>query len=195
MSCFCSLPIHYVTLVGTGPHYSSKVPCDLFVENFECIIVTIVVLTKPCHFILVVVFYTMGKNMVRRSSIILYFGGISFQVPLPSLGSYSSLQVDFMDSLFFLQLILPMCDPKQSGINGDSQKPFYSEVETFLNLYAVAIGLGESYRHKFKMPSLDELVHIDGIVVHDRVKGGSNGATLHRHWINDADYDALVKQV
>jgi len=96
------------------------------------------------------------------------------------------------DALFFHQLLLPMCDPKRSGVVGDPRKPFYSEVETFSNLYAVNIGLGGSYGHRFKMLGLDELVHFDGVVVCDGVKGGSNGA-IHRRWMDGADFDALIQ--
>lgn len=96
------------------------------------------------------------------------------------------------DALFFHQLLLPMCDPKMSGINGDARKAFYSQVETFSNLYAIQIGLGGSYGHKFKNVTLDELVRFDGVVVRDGVKGGSNGA-IYRRWMNGADYDSLTQ--
>jgi hypothetical protein len=96
------------------------------------------------------------------------------------------------DALFFHQLLLPMCDPKMSGINGDTRKAFYSKVETFSNLYAIQIGLGGSYGHKFKNVTLDELVRFDGVVVQDGVKGGSNGA-IYRRWVNGADYDSLIQ--
>jgi hypothetical protein len=96
------------------------------------------------------------------------------------------------DALFFHQLLLPMCDPKMSGITDDPRKAFYSQVETFSNLYAIHIGLGGSYGHKFKNIVLDELVHFDGVVIRDGVKGGSNGA-IYRRWMDGADYDALVQ--
>jgi hypothetical protein len=46
------------------------------------------------------------------------------------------------------------------GINANPQKVFYSKVETFSNLpvYAIQIGLGGSYGHRFKNIVLDELV-------------------------------------
>jgi hypothetical protein len=33
------------------------------------------------------------------------------------------------DALFFLQLLLPMCDPTKSGIDGDPRRPYYTKVE------------------------------------------------------------------
>jgi hypothetical protein len=85
-----------------------------------------------------------------------------------------------------------MCDPKMPGINGDARKAFCSKVETFSNLYAIQIGLGGSYGHIFKNVTLGELVRFDGVVVHDGVKGGSNGA-IYRRWMDGADYDSLIQ--
>ena len=48
-------------------------------------------------------------------------------------------------AIYFHKLLLPMCDLKMSGINGDARKAFHSKVETFSNLYAIQIGLGGSY--------------------------------------------------
>jgi hypothetical protein len=110
---------------------------------------------------------------------------------LETLGLTKERMVDG-DALFFHQLLLPMCDPKMSGIAADPRKAFYSQVETFSNLYAIHIGLGGSYGHKFKNIVLDELVHFDGVVIRDGVKGGSNGA-IYRRWMDGADYDALVQ--
>ena len=52
--------------------------------------------------------------------------------------------------LFFLQLILPMCDPERSGVESDGRLPYYSKLEEWSNLYACQIGLGGSYGHEFK---------------------------------------------
>lgn len=96
------------------------------------------------------------------------------------------------DALFFYQLLLPMCDPSKSGINADPRKAFYSKVEGFTNSYAYSIGLGGSYGHKFKPVDLAELVHFDGVVVRDGVRGGSNGA-LYRRWMTGgADEDEFI---
>ena len=98
------------------------------------------------------------------------------------------------DALFFHQLLLPICDPKRSGIKEDNRKPFYSEVERLSNIYAFSIGLGGSYGHAFKTITLDELVRFDGVVVRDGVRGGSNGA-LYRRWMeNCADHDDEIDQ-
>jgi hypothetical protein len=95
------------------------------------------------------------------------------------------------DALFFYQLLLPICDPTKSGIKGDPRKAFYSKVEGFTNSYAYSIGLGGAYGHRFKSIDLHELVHFDGVVVRDGVRGGSNGA-LYRRWMEGADRDELI---
>ena len=48
------------------------------------------------------------------------------------------------NALFFFQLLLPICDPKRSGIQGGDRQPFCSEVEGFTNLCAYSIVLGGS---------------------------------------------------
>jgi hypothetical protein len=75
------------------------------------------------------------------------------------------------------------CVVLASGINADPQKAFHSKVETFSNLCTIQIGLGGSYGHRCKKIVLDDLVQFDGFVIHDDVKGGSNGA-IHRQWMN-----------
>ena len=95
------------------------------------------------------------------------------------------------DALFFYQLLLPMCNPKKSGIPRDEWKSFFSKVEELTNLYAYKIGLGGSYVHKFKPIDLHELVNFDGVVVKDGVRGGSVGA-LYWRWFDGSDYDETI---
>jgi hypothetical protein len=84
-----------------------------------------------------------------------------------------------MDAFFFLQLLLPVCDPKRSGIKDDPRVPFCTKVEGWTQKYAHSIGLGGSYGHEFKAVMVPELVHFESVLVRDGVHGGSNGA-LHR---------------
>ena len=49
--------------------------------------------------------------------------------------------------LFFYQLILPICDTKNSGIDDNPRMSYYSAVERWYNFYAVHIGLGGTYGH------------------------------------------------
>jgi hypothetical protein len=94
-------------------------------------------------------------------------------------------------SVYSHKLNLPFCNSKKAGILNDPRKPFYSEVEVFLQKYALDIGLGGAYGHAFKPLILDEIVHFDGIIVRDGVRGGSNG-DVHRCWQLDADFDTHI---
>jgi hypothetical protein len=71
------------------------------------------------------------------------------------------------DALFFFQLLLPICDPSKSGITNDRRAPYYTELSKFTNLYAYQSGCGADYGHKWHMTSAAELLHFDGVLVHD----------------------------
>ena len=97
------------------------------------------------------------------------------------------------DALFFLQLLLPICDPKKSGVTADPRLPFYSEVVNHSNLYACSLGLvGGQYSHAFKPIKVHELVHWDGVLVRDGALGGSNGALYQRWMVGETMYDAPI---
>lgn len=93
------------------------------------------------------------------------------------------------DALFFHQLLLPMCDPSKSGIDGDPRKPFYTEVATCTNLYAIGVkGGGGDYGHAFRSVNSEELLNWDGIVIRNLNKN------LNRSWVteNTNEYDPLI---
>ena len=86
-----------------------------------------------------------------------------------------------MDALFFLQLILPICNTELSGIEGDPRISYYHEVETHTNSTKFASGMGASYGHNWTPTTSKELVNFDGVLVRDGVLGGTQGA-LHQRW-------------
>jgi hypothetical protein len=96
------------------------------------------------------------------------------------------------DALFFWQLLLPIGDPKKSGVLGDGRKPFYHDVVKWTNLYAATeFGMDGTYGHKFHPVTLKDIVNWEGIVTRDGVRGG--GGALHRRWdVTDSDYDDLI---
>lgn len=65
------------------------------------------------------------------------------------------------------------------------------KVEGFSNVYAIDLEINGWYGHEFKNVKLDELVHYDGVVVRDGVRGGSGGA-LYRRWMEGALYDLFI---
>lgn len=99
------------------------------------------------------------------------------------------------DALFFYQLLLPICDPKRSGIKDDPRKAFYSDVTSFTNAYACDEGfISGQYGHQMKPVRFDEIVHFDGVVIRDGVLGGSRGA-LYRRWMKGCSmYDRVISE-
>ena len=96
------------------------------------------------------------------------------------------------DALFFFQLLLPMCDPTQSGVLSDPRKGYYHKVTRFSNLYKYQAGIGTTYGHDIPEVKLQELVRWDGCVIRDGVRGGGDGA-LYRRWQYDsASFDSVI---
>ena len=85
------------------------------------------------------------------------------------------------DALFFYQLLLPICDPSKSGVEGDPRKPYYTEVERFTNASKCLSGAGSSYGHSWTQTTAAELLCHDGVLFMDGVLGGSEGA-LYQRW-------------
>jgi hypothetical protein len=79
------------------------------------------------------------------------------------------------DALFCFQLLLPICDPKKSGIENAPRLLCYSEVEHWTQKYATLLGLSGLYEHSFKEVMLEELLHLDSVVVCDGVHGRMDG--------------------
>ena len=102
-------------------------------------------------------------------------------------------KMQLCDALFFYQLLLPICNPKKSGVPNDPRIPFYSDVVNHSNLYASSLGLvGGQYSHAFKAIKIQELIHWDGILVRDGALGGSNGSIFQRWLIGETMYDAAI---
>ena len=80
------------------------------------------------------------------------------------------------DSIFFCKLLLPICDVNNFGIFYDPKKNYFTDIETFSARYAFDIRLLDSYGHTFKVPKINELVKFDGVVIHEGMTGGSDGA-------------------
>lgn len=99
---------------------------------------------------------------------------------LKKLGLTEAKMVD-LDALFFLQLILPICDVLKSGIIDDPRLNYYYDVERFTNIAKFNSGMGASYGHTWKQVTNQEMVIFDGVLVRDGVLGGSQGA-IHRRW-------------
>ena len=96
------------------------------------------------------------------------------------------------DDLFFCQILLVIWDIKKSGIVDDPKQNYFIDVETFSACYAFDIGLLVSYEHNFKIPTIYEFVKFDVVVIHDGLRGGSDG-TLYNIWqYNTSDFDEEI---
>ena len=77
----------------------------------------------------------------------------------------------------------------------DPRQNYFIDVETFSNRYVFYIGFLGSYGHKFKVPTIDELLQINGVVIHDRVREGSDSA-LYRIWqYNGSGFDEEISNI
>lgn len=85
------------------------------------------------------------------------------------------------DALFFLQLLLPLCDTSKSMVANDPRMNYYTEVSKYTNVYAYLHGQGSDYGHVWNNTTAAEILHFDGVLFHDGILGGSNGA-LYRRW-------------
>ena len=77
----------------------------------------------------------------------------------------SKTRMDEKDALFFYQLLLPICDPSKSDIEGDPRKGFYVPTSRFTNLYAIDVKQRDGlYSNNFTNTNPEELVNFDGAV-------------------------------
>ena len=94
------------------------------------------------------------------------------------------------DTVFFFFLILPQCDIEKgdSGVEGDTRKPFYHEARKCTNKYAIADKQLDGERdHPFKTCTTQELVNFDGIVFQNRA------SDVHNSWCEDSKhYDPVI---
>ena len=97
------------------------------------------------------------------------------------------------DALWFLQMLYPICDPKESGIEGDNRVPYYSHVTACTNIYAVGEkGWGGGRGHTYHNVSEAELVRWTGVQIRHGAREGRSGG-YHQRWSpDDSNFDALI---
>ena len=108
---------------------------------------------------------------------------------LTRLGLTQKRMVD-LDALFFIQLLLPICDPAKSGVPHDPRRSFYDETARFTNIYPYQRkGYSGNYGHNFPSTNSEELVNWDGIGFRN------NNTNIHDCWIDKEDsnsYDPII---
>ena len=109
-------------------------------------------------------------------------------------------RVQNCDALFFWQLILPIIDPRKSGVANDPRSAFYTSVSQFENLYRLQTGIGQTgigdgYGHQCDEAKVYEYVQCDGCLVRDGVCGGGDGV-IYRRWNSKSpSYDKEMKEL
>jgi hypothetical protein len=77
----------------------------------------------------------------------------------------SKQRMEQCNALFFYQLLLPIVDPKMSGIDDDTRMGYYKDVARNTNMYAFGVkNRGVTCRHVFCPTTAEELLVWDGIV-------------------------------
>ena len=69
------------------------------------------------------------------------------------------------DTLFFKQLLTPICNPRRSTIENDPRMSYYDLVAKFSSMKMAAEG--GSYSNSRRSWTLQEMVNGDGIVIHN----------------------------
>ena len=84
------------------------------------------------------------------------------------------------DALFFKQLLTPICDPQRSGIENKQRKAYYHLVAKFTSMKMAGEDL---YSDTYRTWTAQEIVNVDGIVVHNTNKN------IHNSWLKDEPED------
>ena len=77
------------------------------------------------------------------------------------------------------------------GIQGDGRLSYYSDIESWSNIYAYQICIEGSYGHAYKNINIANLVCHDGSIISVGVSGGRNGA-IYRQWQTGSDIDDQI---
>jgi hypothetical protein len=113
---------------------------------------------------------------------------------LKKMGLLTRARMAKEDDLFFLQLLLLLwlCDPAESGVDGDPRHACCTRAEQRSQKHANGLGLGGSHGHEFKQVKAQELVHFDAALVRDGAQGGGDGALFHRWQKSRTIYDPRI---
>ena len=57
-----------------------------------------------------------------------------------------------------MQLLHPVHDPSESGVDNDPRLPYYSNIEKWTANHAASIGMCGSYGHSHQNSNVEELV-------------------------------------
>lgn len=90
------------------------------------------------------------------------------------------------DPLFFLQMLLPIMSPSDSGVDGDHRMPYYSNAAVLTNMYASSKGVGIGIGHEWKPCTIKDMVRWSAVPIRHGALEGSPG-TLKYRWVKKDD--------
>ena len=97
------------------------------------------------------------------------------------------------DPIFFLQLLLPICDPLRSGVANDDCIPFFQHARACTNVYALGEkGWGGGMGHRFNNVEEAELVTWMGAIIRHGAREGNPGSLNHRWMKAHPNYDDVI---
>ncbi len=96
------------------------------------------------------------------------------------------------DALFFYQLLFPIVDPKNSGVDGDVRMPYFTTAAVYTNVYAATSGAGAGMGHSWETVSAPELVRWTACPIRNGAMDG-RPSTLPSRWMKgDARFDPFI---
>ncbi len=98
------------------------------------------------------------------------------------------------DSFFFYQLLFPLSPPESSGIEDDSQMPYFSHVAILTNVYASISGVGSGMGHEWCNVTVPELVHQTGEPIRHGALDGKAGTIFARWNADDPCYNSTIAE-
>jgi hypothetical protein len=104
----------------------------------------------------------------------------------------NSQLTECITTLFFYQMLFPICNPSESGVESDHRMPYFFYVPVFTNMYTMWKGAGSGYGHHFAPVLIPELMHWTAVPLCNGALDGKT-ATLFHCWKEDGPrYDSVV---
>ena len=105
----------------------------------------------------------------------------------------TSTRMQDEDALFFYQMIFPICNPKNSGIDGDNRMPFFTFAASCTNIYAGGTVASSGLGHRWENVYAPELVRWVACPIRNGALDGKP-ASLTARWSTSGDrrYDPCI---
>lgn len=97
--------------------------------------------------------------------------------------------------LWFLNLLLPVHETDETGIEGDERMPFFSWVARYTNAYAASSKRGAGYGHKWESTDAAEMVRFFGVPIRNGSLDGKPGSIYARWDSTSPLYDKVTAKL